>query len=132
MHKCAGRHETRECHIKTLIENPICINCNGEGHLASWRGCPKFPKINNSYPKSTYAQKLKTNLTAQTPPTYPEKITEPAAQSINHDLGDLKEIRNALKIVKDALNEFPNLLEISKRLNKSKFEKLNLLTQLIN
>ncbi|GBO38117.1 Nucleic-acid-binding protein from transposon X-element [Araneus ventricosus] len=75
--KCAGRHETRECDIKTKIENPICINCNGEGHLASWRGCPKFPKINISYPKSTYAQKLKINLTPQTPPTKPGKITDP-------------------------------------------------------
>ncbi|GBO00034.1 Nucleic-acid-binding protein from transposon X-element [Araneus ventricosus] len=84
--KCAGRHETRECHIKTLIENPICINCNGEGHLASWRGCPKFPKLINSYFKSTCPQKLKTNLTLQSLPTNPEKLTEPAAQSINQGI----------------------------------------------
>ncbi|GBM91364.1 Nucleic-acid-binding protein from transposon X-element [Araneus ventricosus] len=69
--KCAGRHETRNCEIKTVIENPICITCNGEGHLASWRGCPKFPKINKTLAKSTYAQKLKSNLT---PPKSPNEL----------------------------------------------------------
>ncbi|GBN78186.1 Nucleic-acid-binding protein from transposon X-element [Araneus ventricosus] len=43
--KCNGSHETRNCNIKTIIENPSCINCNEKGHLASWRGCPKFPVI---------------------------------------------------------------------------------------
>ncbi|GBO34199.1 Nucleic-acid-binding protein from transposon X-element [Araneus ventricosus] len=132
--KCAGRHETRNCEIKTIIENPICITCNGEGHLASWRGCPKFPKINKTPAKSTYAQKLKINLTPHIPPTNSEKITEPAEHLSNSDTGDFQEIRNALQTVKNALNEFPNLLEISKLLNKAKdkFEKLNLLIQLIN
>ncbi|GBN08056.1 Nucleic-acid-binding protein from transposon X-element [Araneus ventricosus] len=33
--KCAGSHETRDCSIKNKIDNPTCINCEGEGHLAS-------------------------------------------------------------------------------------------------
>ncbi|GBO08367.1 hypothetical protein AVEN_139968-1 [Araneus ventricosus] len=56
--KCNVSHETRNCDIKTIIENPSCINCNEKGHLASWRGCPKFPviKINKA---PTYAQRPK-------------------------------------------------------------------------
>ncbi|GBL68487.1 hypothetical protein AVEN_20907-1 [Araneus ventricosus] len=26
-------------------ENPKCTNCGATGHIASWRGCPLFPKI---------------------------------------------------------------------------------------
>ncbi|GBM62564.1 hypothetical protein AVEN_189494-1, partial [Araneus ventricosus] len=43
--KCNGTHETRSCSIKSKIDNPICINCNENGHLASWKGCPKYPVI---------------------------------------------------------------------------------------
>ncbi|GBN60317.1 Nucleic-acid-binding protein from transposon X-element [Araneus ventricosus] len=130
--KCAGVHETRDCSIKNKIENPICINCNGEGHLASWRGCPKFPKINNYPSKPTYAQKLKSHTPKPNYPTNPENLSEPL--TTNQDISDFQTIAKALKTVKDALNEFPNLLEISEALKntKDKFQRLNLLIKLID
>ncbi|GBN91457.1 Nucleic-acid-binding protein from transposon X-element [Araneus ventricosus] len=111
--KCAGSHETRDCDIKNKIENPTCINCEGEGHLASWRGCPKFPKTNNRPPIPTYAQKLKSNLNKTTNPINQNNppVTEPI--NTNQDMRDFQTIAKALKTVKEALNEFPNLLEIT-------------------
>ncbi|GBN51190.1 hypothetical protein AVEN_8507-1, partial [Araneus ventricosus] len=44
--KCAQPHETNTCNIKEKVENPQCINCGQTGHVASYRGCPKFPKPN--------------------------------------------------------------------------------------
>ncbi|GBM40144.1 hypothetical protein AVEN_170748-1, partial [Araneus ventricosus] len=52
--KCNGSHETRMCNIKTKIENPVCINCKENGHLASWKGCPKYPVIKNNTPPPTH------------------------------------------------------------------------------
>ncbi|GFU87641.1 PRE_C2HC domain-containing protein [Trichonephila clavipes] len=43
--KCGKNHHTGECTIKEKIDKPICINCNEEGHVASLRSCPTFPKI---------------------------------------------------------------------------------------
>ncbi|GBN23919.1 hypothetical protein AVEN_65784-1 [Araneus ventricosus] len=132
--KCAGNHETRDCDIKNKIDNPTCINCEGEGHLASWRGCPKFPKTNNRPPIPTYAQKLKSNLNKTTNPINQNNppVTEPI--TTNQDMRDFQTIAKALKTVKEALNEFPNLLEISKALikTKDKVERLNLLLKLID
>ncbi|CAL1291240.1 unnamed protein product [Larinioides sclopetarius] len=42
--KCGKDHRTSECQIKNRMINPVCINCGKEGHVASWRGCEKFPK----------------------------------------------------------------------------------------
>ncbi|GBN47027.1 hypothetical protein AVEN_10074-1 [Araneus ventricosus] len=43
--KCGEDHRTNQCPITTHQENPKCINCGATGHIASWRGCPLFPKI---------------------------------------------------------------------------------------
>ncbi|GBM30809.1 hypothetical protein AVEN_52603-1 [Araneus ventricosus] len=43
--KCGQEHRTSECTIITPQDNPTCINCGVVGHIASWRGCPAFPKI---------------------------------------------------------------------------------------
>ncbi|GBL68719.1 putative RNA-directed DNA polymerase from transposon X-element [Araneus ventricosus] len=43
--KCGENHRTNQCPITTPQENPKCINCGATGHIASWRGCPLFPKI---------------------------------------------------------------------------------------
>ncbi|GFU10760.1 uncharacterized protein TNCV_2387651 [Trichonephila clavipes] len=42
--KCGENHRTGECSIKDKIENPLCINCNATGHMASSTECPLFPK----------------------------------------------------------------------------------------
>ncbi|GBM44446.1 hypothetical protein AVEN_187786-1 [Araneus ventricosus] len=44
--KCNGPHQTNQCVIKHKIENPRCINCGETGHIAAYRGCKKFPKLN--------------------------------------------------------------------------------------
>ncbi|GIY59034.1 hypothetical protein CDAR_275451 [Caerostris darwini] len=45
--ECAGQHLTKDCSITNHTENPICANCNGS-HPVSYRGCPKFPKLNST------------------------------------------------------------------------------------
>ncbi|GBM39189.1 hypothetical protein AVEN_136404-1, partial [Araneus ventricosus] len=116
--KCNGTHETRMCSIKTKIENPVCINCKGNGHLASWKGCPKYPVIRNNTPP-TYAQKLKSNLqkpnNSLTPP-----INKPTPQIDTDSFDKFEKNMNALKIINDAFNKFPNLIEISEKIKIAK------------
>ncbi|GBM72485.1 hypothetical protein AVEN_106622-1 [Araneus ventricosus] len=116
--KCNGSHETRMCNIKTKIENPVCINCKEIGHLASWKGCPKYPVIKNNTPP-TYAQKLKSNL--QKPnytPTPP--MNNPTPQIDNDTYEKFIKNMNALRIINDAFNKFPNLIEISEKIKIAK------------
>ncbi|GIY98231.1 hypothetical protein CEXT_74101 [Caerostris extrusa] len=42
--KWGAAHNTKQCPATDKINNPTCINCGQTGHLAAWRGCPKFPK----------------------------------------------------------------------------------------
>ncbi|GFX72222.1 nucleic-acid-binding protein from transposon X-element [Trichonephila clavipes] len=43
--KCEGSHRTQDCHTTERLQTLRCINCNEDGHLASSRQCPKFPKL---------------------------------------------------------------------------------------
>lgn len=52
--KCNGSRQTNLCQIKEKIPLPTCINCGKAGHVASYRGCEKFPK-------RTTAQQNRTN-----------------------------------------------------------------------
>ncbi|GBN16330.1 hypothetical protein AVEN_105389-1 [Araneus ventricosus] len=106
------------CSIKTKIENPVCINCKENGHLASWKGCPKYPVIrNNTSP--TYAQKLKSNL--QKPNSTPTPPVNKPIPQIDADIFDkFEKNMNALKIINDAFNKFPNLIEISEKIKMAK------------
>ncbi|GBN91212.1 hypothetical protein AVEN_77798-1 [Araneus ventricosus] len=63
--KCGEEHAHQSCN-KTFelneqgkIVNLKCINCNKEGHLASWRGCEKFKKIIKLNPKPNTLQKYR-------------------------------------------------------------------------
>ncbi|GFT51144.1 hypothetical protein TNCV_4817441 [Trichonephila clavipes] len=58
--KCGENHRTVECSIKEKIENPLCINCNTNGHMASSTECPLFPKPRNGTGK-TAAENRKRN-----------------------------------------------------------------------
>ncbi|GBO06610.1 hypothetical protein AVEN_32776-1 [Araneus ventricosus] len=125
--KCNGTHETRMCSIKTKIDNPVCINCKENGHLASWKGCPKYPVIRNNSPP-TYAQKLKSNLQKpKNSPTPP--ISKPIPQIDTDTYDKFEKNMNALKIINDAFNKFPNLIEISEKIKiaKTDFEIVSLL-----
>ncbi|GBN41523.1 hypothetical protein AVEN_257586-1 [Araneus ventricosus] len=116
--KCNGTHETRMCSIKTKIENPICINCKENGHLASWKGCPKYPVIKNNTPP-TYAQKLKFNPSKpNNPPS--TNINKPSPQIETKTLEVFERNMNALKIINEAFNKFPNLIEISEKIKLAK------------
>ncbi|GBN95721.1 Nucleic-acid-binding protein from transposon X-element [Araneus ventricosus] len=129
--KCSKNHETRNCDIKTRIESPKCINCLETGHLASWRGCPKFPNITRINNRQTYAQKVKNTPISDPPPH--RKLIE-TKEPTNQDMNEVSDLLNAIKIIKDALKEFPNILEISKQLKhcKDKQDRFNLLLQIFN
>ncbi|GBM41565.1 hypothetical protein AVEN_215732-1 [Araneus ventricosus] len=122
--KCSKNHETRNCDIKTRIESPKCIDCLETGHLASWRGCPKFRNITRNNNRQTYAQKVKH--TPNSDPLSPHRkhieIKEPTSQ----DMNEVSDLLNAIKIIKDTLKEFPNILEISKQLKHCK-DKIDLI-----
>ncbi|GBO32316.1 hypothetical protein AVEN_70318-1 [Araneus ventricosus] len=116
--KCNGSHETRMCNIKTKIENPVCINCKEIGHLASWKGCPKYPVIkNNTTP--TYAQKLKSNL-QKTNYTPTPSMNNPTPQIDTDNYEEFVKNMNALRIINDAFSKFPNLIEISEKIKLAK------------
>ncbi|GFU36553.1 nucleic-acid-binding protein from transposon X-element [Trichonephila clavipes] len=43
--KCEGSHKTHDCPKTERLQTLRCINCNEDGHLASSRQCPRFPKL---------------------------------------------------------------------------------------
>ncbi|GFX75396.1 uncharacterized protein TNCV_1724101 [Trichonephila clavipes] len=59
--KCGENHRTGACEIKEKIENPLCINCNTRGHMASSTTCPQFPKPKKGKAKSPF-ENLKRNI----------------------------------------------------------------------
>ncbi|GBM13286.1 hypothetical protein AVEN_226274-1 [Araneus ventricosus] len=131
--KCNGSHETRLCQIKTKIDNPTFINFNETGHLASWRGCPKYPIIKpNKLP--THTPKLKSNINKPEKPQILSIPNIPNSQSKSEDFSDFQRNFNAMRIINDAFKRFPNLIEISekKKLAKNDTEILNLLLQSTN
>ncbi|GBN97492.1 Nucleic-acid-binding protein from transposon X-element [Araneus ventricosus] len=107
--KCAKNHVTKDCPIKTKIDSPKCINCQETGHLASWRGCPKFPKIALPKNKPSYAQKLKTTLTNSPRLNLPSQQIKPTDADIKQNLSEAFEFFNALKIIKNAMQDFVDL-----------------------
>ncbi|GFV62597.1 hypothetical protein TNCV_2528221 [Trichonephila clavipes] len=50
--KCGENHRTGTCEIKKKIENPLSINCNAKGHIASSTEYPLFPKPRKGKGKS--------------------------------------------------------------------------------
>ncbi|GFS76250.1 nucleic-acid-binding protein from transposon X-element [Trichonephila clavipes] len=43
--KCEGSHKTHDCPKTERLQALRCINCNENGHLASSRQCPRFPRL---------------------------------------------------------------------------------------
>ncbi|GFX64572.1 hypothetical protein TNCV_2688461 [Trichonephila clavipes] len=43
--KCGDNHITKNCPITDHLKTLHCINCNEDGHMATSRQCPNFPKI---------------------------------------------------------------------------------------
>ncbi|GBN28365.1 Nucleic-acid-binding protein from transposon X-element [Araneus ventricosus] len=69
---CAGPHESKECPNKKVESDeqkiPVkCANCDGP-HTASYKGCPKYPRIDKKItPGNFYASILKGNGKQTTP-----------------------------------------------------------------
>lgn len=41
--KCDKKHGPGECtYVRSEETNPYCVNCESEGHPASWKGCPAY------------------------------------------------------------------------------------------
>lgn len=41
--KCLSPHHTSMCSKVKGVDTPECVNCQREGHVASYRGCSKYP-----------------------------------------------------------------------------------------
>lgn len=50
--KCSGSHRASECPTKNWGENARCANCDSN-HVASYSGCPKYPKPRNNSKQET-------------------------------------------------------------------------------
>ncbi|GBO09459.1 Nucleic-acid-binding protein from transposon X-element [Araneus ventricosus] len=153
--KCAQPHETNTCNIKEKVENPQCINCGQSGHVASYRGCPKFPKPNtpqqnrsnyyNSQPRTfnrnsnivrdniTYSRALNPQPHQEMAP--PNQASETLNnQQPNFQTNELREIMEGLVELKKLLQEFPNLFNALKQLKhqNSAMGKLNALMKALD
>ncbi|CAK9816292.1 Nucleic-acid-binding protein from transposon X-element [Anthophora plagiata] len=65
--KCKDQHEPGNCvrgkdAIEQMNSKPFCVNCNTEGHPASYRGCPKFTE----YKENLQIQKNKNKINTPT------------------------------------------------------------------
>ncbi|GIY88012.1 nucleic-acid-binding protein from transposon X-element [Caerostris darwini] len=105
--KCAGHHLTKDCTITTHTDTPVCANCQGS-HPASYRGCPKFPKLNHSTSKQS-----------ANPVSFTSNFTKPnvsysaMASNSSNSTTDTPSLLNTLK---DAVfdSEILLLLQVSK------------------
>ncbi|GFY34143.1 probable RNA-directed DNA polymerase from transposon X-element [Trichonephila clavipes] len=82
--KCGANHRTGACEIKERIENPLCINCNNRGHMASSTECPQFPKPKKGKSKSP-VENLKRNINnnpVKTGKTYAQILNPEKAQQM--------------------------------------------------
>ncbi|GFX63428.1 hypothetical protein TNCV_3620311 [Trichonephila clavipes] len=43
--KCGDSHRTQNCPTIDRLKTLHCINCTEDGHMATSRQCPKFPKL---------------------------------------------------------------------------------------
>ncbi|GBM48237.1 Nucleic-acid-binding protein from mobile element jockey [Araneus ventricosus] len=115
--KCEGAHRTNQCTIKERVENPKCINCGKIGHVAAYRGCEKFPKlektqqnkINTLRPFSSTRSVIKENVSfsqlfktqKQQPMAAPTSVSE--FPNINNQ--EITAIKNDLTVIFSTLRE---------------------------
>ncbi|GBM88547.1 hypothetical protein AVEN_86739-1 [Araneus ventricosus] len=115
-------------------ENPKCINCGATGHIASWRGCPLFPKIKPTkgqgvnYPKaqreflaSLYRRQENISYSMQTRKLISRQVelnsrqeSEFNPQTGSREIGYEKEFLGFLegvKVIYNTLKSIPNLIK---------------------
>ncbi|GBN46927.1 hypothetical protein AVEN_79002-1 [Araneus ventricosus] len=152
--KCAGPHETNQCSIKEPIPNPTCINCGEEGHVASYRGCKKFPKkttaqqnrenyfFSNRSTFNSETNKIRENISyarASNPQPHREMapLTQvtPTMSSNTHSnstpSSDYRDMIDGLAELKKLVQTFPNLFNALKKLKHAQndIDKLAILIE---
>ncbi|GBM03545.1 Nucleic-acid-binding protein from transposon X-element [Araneus ventricosus] len=137
--KCSQSHETKNCEIKTRIEKPTCINCGKEGHVASYRGREKFPKVNsarqnrqNYFSNGTKFHanqyKIQDNISYAriSDPSPRQEMAPPAphyeaVNETNYESSTnlFKDMLEGLAELKKLLREYPNLFTALKKLKNA-------------
>ncbi|GBO05500.1 hypothetical protein AVEN_270966-1 [Araneus ventricosus] len=116
--KCGEQHAKDEC--TNPPETVTCINCKKEGHVASYRGCPMFPKSN----KNPAINERKQITSRKTDPSIPyaSHFNKKRLQINIHpesqiDMDRVKEATNANYIPEVEANELKDILYV---LNETK------------
>ncbi|GBO35429.1 hypothetical protein AVEN_129343-1 [Araneus ventricosus] len=146
--KCGQSHTTNQCSIKERVEKPVCINCGKEGHVAAYRGCEAFPKINkkpiNNSPRTFNANQALVNdkksyAQATSPPaqqidtpkfnTEAETTNQPETINFSAIKAEIAELILAVRELRSIFSEVPALLTAAKEMQKkdSKEDKLSIL-----
>ncbi|GFY43599.1 hypothetical protein TNIN_358941 [Trichonephila inaurata madagascariensis] len=140
--KCGENHRSGQCEVKEKIENPLCINRNNRGHMASSTECPLFPKPRKGTGKSATENRKRNEINQKTTPTVipgftfaqvsnPNKSQQMAAQgnassASNQNQSQAKNSKNeainmeAINAIQNDSNEFGFLqaiLEIQKNVS---------------
>ncbi|GBN34183.1 hypothetical protein AVEN_138972-1 [Araneus ventricosus] len=125
--KCGEEHAHQSCNKvfelneQGKIANPKCINCNKEGHLASWRGCEKFKNIVKTNPKPNAYQKYR-----QVNPmiSFADMVGE--NHSIPDSVQDLNELKDKPTTINLHREKIESLSDILFILNKKIFGNTNI------
>ncbi|GBO42094.1 Nucleic-acid-binding protein from transposon X-element [Araneus ventricosus] len=150
--KCNGVHQTNQCSIKHKIDNPTCINCGETGHVAAYRGCKKFPKINTPQQNRrtfhanqsliqsnvSFAQLLRKNQPATTSNESQQRapLAQPIPASIPHsnttnNESDISGLFEALRELQKLMSECPQLINALREM-KNKTETIDKLSLLMH
>ncbi|GFU36915.1 hypothetical protein TNCV_2670911 [Trichonephila clavipes] len=113
--KRGENHRTGTWEIKDKIENPLCINCNAKGHMASSTECALFPRPRKGKGKPL-TENLKRNFES-TPVTpdisysqalNPNKSHQMAARGNTSSVSDKQENSKNEAVNKETLNAIRN------------------------
>ncbi|GFY50260.1 hypothetical protein TNIN_451841 [Trichonephila inaurata madagascariensis] len=121
--KCGQPHRTSDCPIKTIIENPTCINCNEKGHLANSHHCTKFPKLKPKKGDPSQDRHKGDHKMAPPPEQTSNKSNEtplgenrqPACVAEDESFGFM----DAVIELKKFFTDYPSLLELGKKLRQA-------------
>ncbi|GFV28098.1 uncharacterized protein TNCV_677861 [Trichonephila clavipes] len=130
--KCGENHRTGRCEIKEKIADPLCINCNAKGHMASSSQCPLFPKPRKDSKHQMSAPGLASSASeksknSKNSSSYKETLNVP--QNASNDFGYFQAIIEMQKI----FTLFPDLLTKMEKSSKctDPNEKLNCLLRVV-
>ncbi|GBN08084.1 hypothetical protein AVEN_273837-1 [Araneus ventricosus] len=110
---CAEAHDSRVCPMKRKDNfTPKCANCGGP-QTASFRGCPKLPKLKKTTPGQSYAAALKgnnkTTTTTERPTITNDKQKIPTTNlntEIIQEFPNPNELTDLLQLLKEAKKNY--------------------------